>query len=459
MSGGSAPGALRPLWYVRGVSATPPRTGLALGLLFAINALNFYDRHILATVTEPIRKQYGFTDTEMGWLGTAFILLYAVVGVPLGRLADRFNRKRLLSAGLFVWSFLTALSGAAVGFWSLFFTRVGMGVGEAACAPAAASLIGDYFPEARRARAMSVFMLGLPVGAMLSYLGSGWIAQAFGWRAAFFVAGLPGCLLALATLAAMDEPARGAAEIRAVGGRRRAGSPYLLVLSIPTVWWIILSGALHNFNMYAVASFLPAFLARSHGLDVRQAGFVSGMLLGLAGGAGLFCGGHAADVAARRRPGGRLWLGAMCLAAALPFQLAALGQEGGRPAAFLLWMIPGILLMYVYYSSVYATLQDIVEPSLRGTAMALYFFAMYALGGALGPVGTGRLSDFFARQAAASGVLGEAARAAGLHRAMYIVPALQLLVALVLYAGSRTAAADRRKLETWMEAEAVASRE
>jgi MFS family permease len=426
------------------VSPLPRRAGLGLGLLFAINTLNFYDRHILATVTEPIRKEYGFTDTQMGWLGTAFILLYAVVGVPFGRLADRYNRKLLLSAGLFLWSILTALSGAAVGFWSLFLTRLGMGVGEAVCAPAASSLIGDYYAAARRARAMSVFMLGLPVGAMLSYLISGWVAQAWGWRAAFFVAGLPGCLLAVTALALMVEPPRGGAESHAVGARRRSGSPYLLVLSIPTMWWIILSGALHNFNMYAVASFLPAFLSRSHGLDLREAGFVSGMLLGLAGGIGLFWGGHAADRLAQRRPGGRLWLGALCLLIAIPLQLVALGQERGQPAAFLLWMLPGAMMMYVYYSTVYATIQDIVEPSLRGTAMALYFFAMYALGGALGPVGTGRLSDLFARLAAGGDSYGEAARATGLHQAMYVVPALQLLVAAVLYAGSRTVVRDRR---------------
>lgn len=435
------------------------RAGLALGLLFAINTLNFYDRHILATVTEPIRKQYGFTDTQMGWLGTAFILLYAIVGIPFGRLADRYNRKRLLGIGLFFWSILTALSGAAAGFWSLFLTRLGMGVGEAVCAPTASSLIGDYYPAARRARAISIFMLGLPVGAMLSYLVSGWVAQSFGWRAAFFVAGVPGVLLAILTLVMLVEPDRGGAEAHAVGARCRSGSPYLLVLSIPTMWWIILSGALHNFNMYAVAAFLPAFLSRSHGLDVRDSGFVSGMLLGLAGGVGLFWGGQLADRLVHKRPNGRLALGSLCLFVAIPLQLVALGKEPGHPVAFLVWMLPGATMMYVYYSTVYSTIQDIVEPSLRATAMALYFFAMYALGGALGPLGTGQLSDYFAREAIAGGAAREAARAVGLHRAMYVVPALQFLVGVVLYAGSRTVGRDREKLQTWMQSEAVVSRQ
>ncbi|MBI3697924.1 MAG: MFS transporter, partial [Acidobacteria bacterium] len=277
------------------MSKNHSRAGLALGLLFAINTLNFYDRHILATVNEPLRRQYGFTDAQLGWLGTAFILLYAVVGVPLGRLADRSNRKLVLSAGLFLWSVLTALSGAAVGFWSLFLSRLGMGVGEAACAPVASSLIGDYYPASRRARALSLFMLGLPIGAALSYFISGAVAQAFGWRYAFLIAGLPGCLLALVTVLMLVEPTRGASETVQVGSRSRSGSPYLLVLSIPTMWWMIASGALHNFNMYALAAFLPSFLIRSHGVSLGVGGFVSGVLLGAAGGVGIWVGGHLAD--------------------------------------------------------------------------------------------------------------------------------------------------------------------
>lgn len=437
----------------------PRRTGLALALLFAINALNFYDRHILATVTEPIRKQYGFTDTQLGWLGTAFILLYAIVGVPFGRLADRWNRKLLLAAGLFVWSVLTALSGAAVGFWSLFLTRLGMGIGEAACAPVASSLIGDLYPASRRARAMSIFMLGLPIGAAFSYFISGAVAQRFNWRVAFFIAGIPGAILAVLTLVLLAEPPRGGAEAVKVGARHRDGSPYLLVLSIPTMWWIIASGALHNFNMYALAQFLPAFLGRWHGLNVRQAGSVSGLLLGVAGGAGLFFGGHLADRLSESRPNGRLWIGSLCLFAAAPLHVIALGQASAHPQEFLLWMLPGTLLMYVYYSTVYATIQDIVEPSLRGTAMAVYFLAMYALGGSVGPLLTGGLSDHMARRAQASlgggAGLSEAAKAAGLHQAMYIIPALEVLVGLVLYAGSRTVARDRRKLESWMARQAA----
>src|SRR5206468_8207893 len=233
----------------------------ALWVLFGINAMNFYDRQILAAVMEPIRKEWALTDSAMGLLGTAFTLLYAAVGVPLGRLADAWTRTRLLSIGVSVWSVLTAASGFASNYTSLFITRLGVGVGEASCAPAANSLIGDLYPAAQRGRALSIFMLGLPIGLFLSYWLSGKIAHSHGWRAAFYFACLPGLLLALLSLK-IKEPHRGAAESYAQAGRRREGSPYWLVLGTPTMMWIILSGVLHNFNMYAVNSFLTAFLSR-----------------------------------------------------------------------------------------------------------------------------------------------------------------------------------------------------
>src|ERR1700737_587323 len=187
----------------------------ALWVLSAINAINFFDRQILGAVGEPIRKEWGLSDSNLGALGTAFTLLCAFVGVPFGRLTDKAKRTWILSAGVFVWSLMTATSGAARNFWQLFTCRLGVGVGEASCAPAATSLIGDLFPASRRARAMSIFMLGLPIGIALSYLMSSFIAHAWGWRAAFFVAGIPGVFCAIAAMF-IDEPARGIAETRTV---------------------------------------------------------------------------------------------------------------------------------------------------------------------------------------------------------------------------------------------------
>src|SRR5229473_6386349 len=208
------------------------RAAYALAVLFAINAMNFFDRQIGGALAKPIRKEWNLSDGALGALGTAFTLLYAFVGIPLGRLSDRTSRKRILSVAVLFWSLLTSLSAMTRSYWQMFATRLGVGVGEAACAPAATSLIGDLFPPARRARALSIFMLGLPIGIALSYLVSSFIAHAWGWRAAFFVAGIPGVFCAIGAMF-IDEPARGMAETRPVAPRA-GSSPWRVVLAIPT---------------------------------------------------------------------------------------------------------------------------------------------------------------------------------------------------------------------------------
>lgn len=419
-------------------------------LLFAINLMNFYDRQIPGALTEPIRREWHLTDTQLGALGTAFILLYALIGIPLGRLADVWSRKKLLSLGVLLWSLMTLASGWATGFWTLFLARLGVGVGEASCAPASSSLIGDLFPPERRARALSVFMLGLPVGLALSLIVSGSLAHAYHWRSAFLIAGLPGLLLAFIAWFHIREPGRGAAEPSGVGARTRAGSPYALVLGVPTMWWIILSGALHNFNMYAISTFLSAFLSRFHGVTVRQAGLITGVVFG-AGIVGLLIGGQAADAAVRRRANGRLLVATAGILLSVPLIFLALTQPAGAVRSFMLLMLPGCMLMYTYYATIYSAIQDVIEPALRGTAMALYFFAMYLLGAGLGPIGTGLISDFFARRAAGSHPMTEDFKAEGLHQAMYVIPLLGALLVLVLFAASRTVAKDRENLQRWLK--------
>jgi len=440
------------------MSKEPKGAWFALWILFGINAMNFYDRQILAAVTEPIRKEWALSDTVMGTLGTAFTLMYAAVGVPLGRLADSWSRKKILSIGVTVWSVLTAASGLAWNFASLFVSRLGVGVGEASCAPAANSLIGDLFAPRKRAVALSIFMLGLPIGIFLSMRLSGMIAHKYDdWRPAFFFAAVPGLLLAVLALK-IPEPHRGASEEHPSAGRQRAGSPYWVVLGIPTIMWIIASGALHNFNMYAVNSFLTAFLMRYHQMGLKEANNVSSIVLGAVGVIGLLGGGWAADRLSRVRADGRLLLSAVAMLVAAPCIYFALGQPPGAITGFMLLMGTGSMLMFIYYSCVYAAIQDVVEPALRGTAMALYFFAMYVLGGSLGPVGTGMLSDHFAKKAmavAGETVMNEQFKAAGLHSAMYVIPLLCAVLAVLLFAASRTVSADMEKLRRWLREQAA----
>jgi MFS family permease len=434
---------------------SPSGAGYALAVLFAINLMNFFDRQILGAVGEQIRREWSLGDTALGALGTAFTLLYAFVGVPFGRLADRGVRKHILAGGVFIWSLLTAASGLARNFWELFVVRLGVGVGEASCAPAAISLIGDLFRTQHRARATATFMLGLPIGLGLSFLVGGYVGQRWGWRAALFIAALPGVLCAVAALF-IREPARGMVEEHKVGQRCRPGSPYRLVLSIPTLWWIIASGALHNFNMYALGVFLASFLIRYHGVSLYQAGLISMLVYGLSGIVGLVGGGIAADALYKRRKDGRLLVATVAIAVCAPFMYLSLTRPAGDVMAFALLMGTGVGVMYAYYATVYSTIQDIVEPALRGTAMSLYFGAMYLAGASLGPLGTGMISDFFTTRAALqAGVVDhsvkalEPFRAAGLHQAMYVIPLLATLLAVVLYAASRTVRRDVEALHAW----------
>ena len=427
------------------------KSAWALLILFGINTMNFYDRQILGAVAELVRKEWTLSDTMLGTLGTAFILMYAVVGIPLGRLADTWSRKEILGFGVTLWSLLTAASGLAPNFSWLFASRLAVGIGEASCAPAANSLIGDLYPTRHRAMALSIFMLGLPIGLFLSYRLSGMIAHAYGWREAFYFACIPGLILGYLAFT-LPDPLRGATEEHVSAATHRAGSPYWVVLGIPTILWIIISGALHNFNMYAVNAFLPAFLMRTHLMSVKEATNVSSIVLGAVGIIGLLGGGWAADRLSRKRADGKLLISCITMALAVPCVYFALQQPPGSTSTFMLLMGMGSMFIFVYYSCVYATIQDVIEPALRGTAMALYFFAMYLLGASLGPVVTGLLSDHFAKQAmaaAASTVMTEQFKAEGLHSAMYIIPALCAVLAVVLFIASRTVSKDIEKLKKW----------
>jgi MFS family permease len=433
--------------------------GFVLAILFAINLMNFFDRQLIGVVAEPIRKQWALTDSQIGWLGTAFTLLYAMVGVPLGRLSDRSKRSKILGLGVGLWSVLTAASGFAWNFASLFLARLGVGVGEASCAPAANSLIGDLYRPARRAFAISVFMTGLPVGVFFGNYVGGAVAASYGWRSAFFVACVPGLLLAPVAFL-MPETKRGASEGSPGAARVHEGSPYLRVLKIPTMFWIIVSGALFNFNSYAINLFMPSFLIRYHGLNLKDANLVAGLILGAVGVPGLLVGGWMVDRVRRARWDGRLLTPAIALLISAPCIFFALNLRSGELGVFVALAGVGSMLGYIYYSGVYAAVQDVVEPSLRGTAMALYFFAMYLLGGSFGPVLTGKLSDYFARRTmmvAGGGVMTEAFRAVGLHRAMYVIPLCSMVLAAVLFAASFTVEADMRALQVWMEEPAPGS--
>ncbi len=426
----------------------------ALAVLIAVNILNFYDRNVIGALTEPIRKEFGLTDGQVGLMGSAFIWLYALVGLPLGRVADAWSRKNLLASGMAVWSVLTGLAALSVNYTMLLCTRLGFAVGEAVVAPAATSWIGDIFPPMERSRPLALFMLGVPVGGALSYFLSGPVAQAYGWRMAMVLAAAPALML-IPLLLRLAEPGRGAAEVH----REPTGKgPMLAILKIPTMWWIIASGALLNFNMYAIGTFLPALLSRIHGLSLAQSGVATGIVFAVGGISGGLLAGRLGDKVIRKRRNGRmLWAAGIALAGA-PAAFLGIGAGSAFMAVVLIAFAYGTL--NAYYGLVYSAIQDIVAPAMRGTAMAIYFMGMYMCGASFGPLITGRLSDAMARRAAdAAGVekVTEAFRAVGLQQAMFVIPVLSLLLAVVLYIGARTIVADMNKRESQAKAGSLAA--
>jgi len=315
--------------------------------------------------------------------------------------------------------------------------------------------LGDLFPANRGALLFGLFMLGFPVGAALSFFFSGPIAQRWGWRAAMVVAAAPALLL-IPSLIFLKEPARGASENHAA--QTTKGSAWA-VMKIPTLWWIILSGVFLNFNMYALGTFMPAFLSRVHGYTLARSGIATGFVYLIGGVAGGLLGGYLGDRANTAR---NARLRAACILAILAVPIATAGIL--QPASATLIALVCVAITFgalnTYYALVYSSIQDIVAPDQRGFTMSVYFMAMYLCGASFGPLFTGNLSDRLARQAmglAGATKMTEAFRAIGLQQAMLVIPALSLALAVVLYFGSRTMNADaaRRDARVLAMAEAV----
>src|SRR5258708_6687772 len=362
----------------------------SLAVLVAVNVLNFYDRNVIGALTEPIRKEFGLSDSQVGLIGSAFIWLYAIVGLPLGRAADSRSRKKLLAGGMLVWAALTGVAAMAANFTMLLFSRLGFAVGEAVVAPAATSWIGDLFPAGGRARPLALFMLGVPVGGALSYFFSGPVAQAYGWRTAMVLAAAPAVLL-IPLLLRLAEPVRGAAELHQEPIEK---SSMAAILKITTMWWVIASGALLHFNMYSIGTFLPAFLSRIHGLTLARSGIATGVVFAVGGVAGGLLAGRLGLPIIHRREDGRLLVAAAIAAAGAPIGYFGIAAHGAYTAISLIALAYGTL--NAYYGLVYSAIQDIVAPAMRGTAMAIYFLAMYLCGASFGPLLTGKLSDWMA---------------------------------------------------------------
>ncbi|HEY2499784.1 MAG TPA: MFS transporter [Candidatus Angelobacter sp.] len=415
-----------------------------LAVLVAINVLNFYDRQVAGAVVEPVRKEFHLTDTQIGLLNTVSLILYGLVGLPLGLLADRVSRKKLLAAGIVVWTAFTACARWVNSYTFLLVSRLGVGVGEATAAPTATSWIGDLFPAERRSKPLALFMLGVPVGGALSFFFTGPIALRFGWRAAMVVAAAPALLL-IPLLLMLHEPRRGAAEKHAPPVD---ASSIWAVLRVPTFWWIVISGALVNFILYSIGLFFPAFFARIHHMNVARAGVMTGIVYAVGGILGGAIAGIWGDRIIHRNRSGRMKIASIAALLAVPLSYFGIRQGYGSLAVAMPLLTISYGLLNMYYGLVYASIQDIVAPALRGTSMSIYFLVMYLGGASWGTLIIGKMSDRFALHAAhlaGLNAITETYKAIGLQQALLAIPVLSLLLAGVLWVGSRTIGKDMEK--------------
>lgn len=368
----------------------------ALVLIATVYVFNFIDRQILAILLPAIKAEFGVADWVLGFLaGPAFAIFYVTLGIPIAVVADRWNRRNLIAISLTVWSAMTALSGAAANIVQLSMARIGVGIGEAGFAPPAHSMIADMYPPERRSLAMGVFTLGISLGIMIAYLGGGWMAQNIGWRQALVIVGVPGLVLAALFRATVTEPPRGMSDGRADRGERFGVldvARYLL--DRKSFVHMAIGAGLASFNAYAVLSFFPSFLERSHGLDLQQIGVYLGLIIGISTGIGFVGGGYVADKVGARSQRLALWTMsvAMLLGWVFVFPLYLLTDPIVVIAVFFL---PS-LLNNMYLATTFAQTQGLAGVRMRSVASSLLLFVINVLGLGFGPLVAGWLSDWLA---------------------------------------------------------------
>ena len=365
----------------------------ALAILFLVYVFNFIDRSILNILAEPIKRELGLFDWQIGLMGgLAFAVFYTFVGIPIARLADTHNRRNVIAVCLTIWSAMTAVCGLAANFWQLLLMRIGVAVGEAGGSPPAHSMIADMFAADRRATALAIYALGIPVGTMIGQLAGGWISEELSWRVAFFVVGLPGLLMAVVLRFTVREPVRGYTQ-EAVA-TRAAAPPVMFVFK--ALWsrksfrYMSLGGALHALVGYGVGPFVPALFSRIHHLGTKEIGTAL-FMLGFAGIAGTVTGGYFADKLAVRDVRWYVWLPGIATLASVPFSTSV--YLWSEPyAAFWIAAVPGFLGSY-YLGPTFALAQGLVGLRMRALAASILLFVLNLIGMGLGPLVVGITSD------------------------------------------------------------------
>lgn len=375
-----------------------------LGMLALTYAFSFMDRQILSILLEDIRAEFSLSDLQLGLLsGIAFALFYATLGVPIARLADRFNRVTIVSAAVTVWSAMTALCGAAASFWQLFLARVGVGIGEAGGSPPSHSIISDYFNKEERSFALAIYSLGTSLGMLFGLVMGGFVAEHFGWRWAFVCAGVPGLALALLLKLTVREPLRGAMEEEAEKPPRpEPAAGESMIAAFRALWanrcyrYVNLAHMLGVFVGYGFTVWKPPLYLRQFDLSQSEVGLIVGLTSAGLGVPGMLLGGYLGDRLSKRDARGPAWLCAAAVLLATPVYLLALWSSDWVATTAFIGV--GIFLYSLSHAPGLAIVQSVVAPHRRAQAAAYVFFLSNILGLGLGPVLVGSLSDGFAAE-------------------------------------------------------------
>lgn len=377
---------------------TRRKANYVLAVLFLVTMLNFLDRQIISILAEPIKRDMGLSDKQIGLMtGLSFALFYTTLAIPVAALADRWNRSKIIAIAVTIWSIMTLLCGVAGNFLQMFLARIGVGIGESAAAPASHSLIADLFPPERRAGALGILGMSVPIGAFLAYAGGGWVAEHFGWRLAFLLAAVPGIIIGLMMWFTVRDP-RGTPPLAGVFAKREGEIGLKEAVAQLTkqrgYWQLIGIGTLVHLVAYGQGAFIAAHFARTHGLDYAEIGLKLGLMVLIAGASGAYLGGKLGDWLDTNRPAVSLLACGAVFLLSIPATILAIYSENVN-MAMVLFGVQTFAATF-YYGPTYSAVQTVATDRTRAMAIAIFLMISGLIGLGLGPVLVGALSDFFA---------------------------------------------------------------
>jgi MFS transporter, Spinster family, sphingosine-1-phosphate transporter len=412
-------------------AVSPSRARYALGVLFTINLFNYIDRQVISGVLPLVQQDLRLSDTALGWLASAFMILYVTGSIPLGVLGDRVARNRLIALGVGLWGAATFLSGLARSYGQLFATRALVGIGEASYGPTATAMVSDLFPRERRGLVNALFNAAIPLGGAIGVIAGGLVGSYYGWRAAFLLVGLPS--IAVTVLAwRLEDPPRGIQDHLAGAEDRRPTMGFFEsvvgLFRTPTFVMVCAVGMLVAFAIGAFNHWLPLYLHRVKQFSVPEASFWFGVLSAAGGLLGVVSGGFVGDLLARRTPAGHLLTIAAGFLLAAPAGIVMMLAKDR--AVFLPALFFAVTFLVFYIGSVNAVIHNVVHPALRATAVAIFVFIINVGGAALSPAVVGLVSD----------------RRQSLQAAMLMLPILVFFAGLIALAAASVVGADMRRL-------------